>query len=99
MTPGCIHALQNYQRLSRLLLVGDHLQLQATAISPAAARSGYKRSLMERLTALKHPNRLLNEQFRCAALMLYEFVAEALTSCKAQGLLAKGHGHCTLRHL
>ncbi|CAK9228694.1 unnamed protein product [Sphagnum troendelagicum] len=51
--------------LKQLLLVGDHMQLPAVAISQMAKQCGYGRSLFDRLQASQHPCRhLLNVQYR-----------------------------------
>ncbi|CAK9878066.1 unnamed protein product [Sphagnum jensenii] len=51
--------------LKQLLLVGDHMQLPAVAISQMAKQCGYGRSLFDRLQASQHPcQHLLNVQYR-----------------------------------
>lgn len=51
--------------LKQLILVGDHKQLPAVVMSKAAEKSGYDRSLFDRLQTLKHGCRhMLNIQYR-----------------------------------
>ncbi|KAG0565529.1 hypothetical protein KC19_8G197500 [Ceratodon purpureus] len=51
--------------LKQLILVGDHKQLPGTVISKVAEKSGYSRSLFERLQNLRHSCRhMLNCQYR-----------------------------------
>lgn len=48
----------------RCILVGDPKQLSATTFSTVAARTGYSRSLLERLMHGGHPTILLDTQYR-----------------------------------
>lgn len=64
--PELLVALQ-YKAERKIVLVGDHLQLQATVLSHAAARAGFDRSLFSRLQPYLELNgcvRMLDTQYR-----------------------------------
>ncbi|KAF2320974.1 hypothetical protein GH714_032328 [Hevea brasiliensis] len=50
--------------LRHAILIGDECQLPATVESKASDKSGFGRSLFERLSLLGHPKHLLNMQYR-----------------------------------
>ena len=49
--------------MQKVILVGDHMQLQPTVMSTNCRYTRYNRSLFERL-ALKNPPLLLDTQYR-----------------------------------
>ncbi len=50
--------------VKKLVLVGDHMQLQPTVLSPNAKKTQYSRSLFERLVHCGVKPHLLNIQYR-----------------------------------
>ncbi|KAG6411831.1 hypothetical protein SASPL_129915 [Salvia splendens] len=62
-------------------LVGDEIQLPATASSKLSEEAGFGRSLFERLSSMGHPKHLLNVQYR-----MHPSIRNERTLCKSDSV-------------